>query len=146
MQNGRNVIWVMTPTVHVKTKTKTKCLEDPTYALFSESRGFKDIEHHILTVNWSTFYWSSRPDQTLRTCVLVVCPLSTMKMRNWQNIIVSPASIKALRGAIPNIHLPHLFSPLKEKIVQGREMFSPLDALLQKRQILGTLVDLSVAV
>ena len=67
-------------------------------------------------------------------------------MRNWQNKIVSPASTKALRGAIPNILLPHLFSPLKEKIVQGREMFSPLDALLQKRQILGTLVDLSVAV
>ena len=60
-------------------------------------------------------------------------------MRNWQNKIVSPVSTKALRGAIPNILLPHLFSPLKEKIrkIQGREMFSPLDALLQKIKFWG---------
>ena len=43
----------MTPTVNcktntntkTKTKTKTKCSKDPTYAMFSESRGFKDIKY-----------------------------------------------------------------------------------------------------
>ena len=42
-------LWLITPTVHVKTKTKT-------YAIFSVSRGFKDIKYHILSsqpVNFS---------------------------------------------------------------------------------------------
>ena len=33
---------VMTNT---KTKTNTKCIEDPTYAIFSKSRQFKDINY-----------------------------------------------------------------------------------------------------
>ena len=46
-------------------KTKTKCLKDPTYAIFSESRGFKDIKYHILSsqpVNFSLVN-QTRPDQ-----------------------------------------------------------------------------------
>ena len=45
-----------------KTKTKKECLKDPTYAIFSESRGFKDIKYHILTsqpVNFSLIIPSS---------------------------------------------------------------------------------------
>ena len=30
-----------------KTKTKTKCMEDPTYAIFLKSRGFKDTDAEI---------------------------------------------------------------------------------------------------
>ena len=50
----------------VMTKTKTKCIKDPTYAIFLKSRGSKDIKYDIQT----------RPDQcTLadlsRICVLV---------------------------------------------------------------------------
>ena len=40
----------MTPTVVfvcTKTKTKTKCLKDPTYAIFLKSIGFKDINYDI---------------------------------------------------------------------------------------------------
>ena len=45
MYIGVNVIWLMTPTVHMKTKKKlkTKCLKNPLCAIFSESREFKDI-------------------------------------------------------------------------------------------------------
>ena len=28
-----------------KKRTKTKCIEDPTYAIFSKSREFKDIKY-----------------------------------------------------------------------------------------------------
>ena len=31
------------------TKTKTECLKDSTYDIFSESRGFKDIKYHVLS-------------------------------------------------------------------------------------------------
>ena len=49
---------------NAKTKTKTDCLKDPTYATFLESRGFKDIKNHTLTNQpWSTCCWSTRPDQ-----------------------------------------------------------------------------------
>ena len=30
---------------HTKTKTKTKCLKDPSHAIFSKSREFKDIRY-----------------------------------------------------------------------------------------------------
>ena len=72
MYLGRNLIWLMTPTVHMKTKKKlkTKCLKNPLCAIFSESREFKDIKYHILFVG--------QPDQTSiylkpnsRICVLV---------------------------------------------------------------------------
>ena len=29
MYTGRYVLWLMTPTVHLKAKAKTKCLKDP---------------------------------------------------------------------------------------------------------------------
>ena len=34
-------------TVHIKTKTKTECLKDPTYAISASAicRGFKDIKY-----------------------------------------------------------------------------------------------------
>ena len=40
---------LITPTAHFKTKTKTKteCSKDPTYAMFLKSRGFKDIRPHL---------------------------------------------------------------------------------------------------
>ena len=40
---GRNVIWLMTPTVHMKmnTKTKTKCLKDLTFATVFRAQGLK---------------------------------------------------------------------------------------------------------
>ena len=44
---------------NAKTKTKTDCLQDPTYATFLESRGFKDIKNHTLTNQPR----STRPDQ-----------------------------------------------------------------------------------
>ena len=45
-----NALWLMTPTVHLKTKTKTntECLKDQTYAIFSKSREFNDIKYDIL--------------------------------------------------------------------------------------------------
>ena len=43
----------ITPTVHIKskTKTKTKCSKDPTYVMFFKSRGFKDIKYYISSKN-----------------------------------------------------------------------------------------------
>ena len=48
-----------------KTKTKREYLKDPTYAIFSESTGFKDMT--FWAVNRSTFRWSTRPGQTRTT-------------------------------------------------------------------------------
>ena len=47
-------------------KTKTNFLKDPTYAIFSESRGFEDINHHILTSQRVNFLLvnQTRLDQT----------------------------------------------------------------------------------
>ena len=51
---------------NAKTKTKTDCLKDPTYATFLESRGFKDIKNHILTRQQVNFLLVNQiiPDQT----------------------------------------------------------------------------------
>ena len=32
---------------HTQTKTNTKCFEDPIYAIFIKSRGFKDLKYYI---------------------------------------------------------------------------------------------------
>ena len=41
---------------NTKTKTKTEFLKDPTYAIFLENMGFKDIKYNILTIK-------TRPEQ-----------------------------------------------------------------------------------
>ena len=51
-----------TSTVHVKKNTKTEYLEDPTYAIFLESRGFKDFKYHSLSSQPVNFV--GQPDQT----------------------------------------------------------------------------------
>ena len=54
------------------TKTKTDCLKDPTYAIFSENSGFKDIKYHILSIQLVNFLFVNRTGPISRTCVLVV--------------------------------------------------------------------------
>ena len=46
---------VLYHTVMTNTKTKTKCTEDPTYAIFSKSRKFKDIDAVISKTNSKTY-------------------------------------------------------------------------------------------
>ena len=36
---------------HTKTKTKTKCLKDPTYAIFLKSKELKDTDVEITKTN-----------------------------------------------------------------------------------------------
>ena len=53
---GRHVNWLITQTVHGNTNTKTGRMPGPNNAIFSESRGQKDIKYHILSsqpVNFS---------------------------------------------------------------------------------------------
>ena len=51
-----------------KTKTKTKCIEDPTYAIFLKSREFKDIKYDQTRTEKRRIQ-SRGPNS--RTCVLV---------------------------------------------------------------------------
>ena len=42
-------------TVMTNTKTKTKCIEDPIYAIFSKSREFKVTDAEITKTNTKTY-------------------------------------------------------------------------------------------
>ena len=58
---------------HTQTKTNTKCFQDPMYAIFFKSRGFKDLRYYIdclllmtktntwWTWTWWTWTWCSVP-------------------------------------------------------------------------------------
>ena len=50
----------------VMTKTKTKCTEDPTYAIFSNSREFKDTDAEITKTNTKT-YTKTKTETKTRT-------------------------------------------------------------------------------
>ena len=55
------------PSVRPKT-TKIECLQDPEHAIFSENRGFKDIEYYILAAQPVNFLLvnKNRKDQRLK--------------------------------------------------------------------------------
>ena len=55
MKYCRKEDYVFYHTVMTKTKTKTKSIEDPTYAIFSKSREFKDTDAEIAKTNTKTY-------------------------------------------------------------------------------------------
>ena len=58
-----------------KTMTKTKCSKDPSHAMFSKSREFKDIK-----------YDQTRPDFNLADLILVVILVCTVPPLNVQTL------------------------------------------------------------
>ena len=70
----------------VRTKTKTECLNEPLYAIFSttKNRGFKDIKYDIFSDPSSPLHWISNTltQQERVTCkhfdLCVLCKVATL--------------------------------------------------------------------